>query len=738
MKYKMKTMMAVMMAVLAATLASNAAEAPKLTHEATLEIMQKAATWQLANPSKHPPTDWTHGALYDGMMALGDLSADPKYRAAMMSAGQTNDWQPGKNVYHADDYCVGQMYCEMYSLYRDPGMIAPLRDRFNYILANPSKGPVEEKTKAEGIPAGLMRWWWCDALFMGPPAWIRLYAVTGEEKYLNFMIQEWWATSDFLFDKEEQLYFRDKGYFTKKEANGKKVFWSRGNGWVMGGLVRVLQVLPSDHPERKRFVEQFQQMAERLTACQQADGLWRSSLLDPASYPNPETSGSGFDCYAMIWGINQGLLNRAKFEPVIQKAWAGLVGCVAEDGKLTHVQPIGADPRTFDTNSSEIYGVGAFLLAGSELYRMQLLHEVPNTTISVRNDLDQLRTQETVEISLAALKAKLPGVTAENVAVMDSGAARWITSQVLDENGDGQPDKLLFQSDFLPRQKKSFVIFAGIDRAKLPAPALTTTARFVPERADDFAWENDRIAFRMYGPALQKQDGDKTGSGVDVWCKHVREPVVNSMYKRKNYHNDDSKAADNYRAGAHRGCGGAAIWSDGKLCGSRCFKTWKVVAEGPIRAVFELTYAPWDANGRQVSEVIRVSLDLGENLNRFECRYDTGNQSVTVAAGLFIHSEDSLVTHEDNWASIWEKFSEGDGPGFIPVGLVWPATSGGRFEKADGHALVLRELNPGEPFFYYAGAGWSKGLDFKNSGAWNGYVKDFTARLKAPLKVEIP
>lgn len=102
------------------------------------------------------------------------------------------------------------------------------------------------------------------------------------------------------------------------------------------------------------------------------------------------------------------------------------------------------------------------------------------------------------------------------------------------------------------------------------------------------------------------------------------------------------------------------------------------------------------------------------------------------------HSAASLVAHEDNWASIWEKFSEGDGPGFIPVGLVWPATGGGQFKQPDGHALVLRELKPGGPFVYYAGAGWSKGLDFKNSGAWNGYVKDFAARLKAPLKVEIP
>jgi hypothetical protein len=168
-------------------------------------------------------------------------------------------------------------------------------------------------------------------------------------------------------------------------------------------------------------------------------------------------------------------------------------------------------------------------------------------------------------------------------------------------------DAVIFQADFAPKEVKQFTLTPG--QSSLAEPKARTFARFVPERADDFAWENDRIAFRMYGPALQKQDGDKTGSGVDVWCKHAREPVINSMYKRKNYHNDDGKAADNYRVGANRGCGGAAIWSDGKLWASRCFKSWKLVAEGPIRAVFELTYAPWNANGRQVSEVKRVSLD---------------------------------------------------------------------------------------------------------------------------------
>jgi unsaturated rhamnogalacturonyl hydrolase len=458
----MKTTAIIIAGILTAASTLNAAGASRPTENATLEIMEKVAGWQLAHPSKHGPTEWTCAALYTGMMALGDISADPRFREAMMAVGRTNQWKPGPRIYHADDHCVGQMYCEMFSLYHDPAMIAPVRERFDHILANPSRGKVQEIIKTEGIPGGIMRWWWCDALFMGPPAWAKLYAVTGEKQYLDFMIREWWATSDFLFDKDERLYFRDQSYFDKREANGKKVFWSRGNGWVMGGLVRVLQVLPSDHPERKRFVEQFQQMAESLIACQQTDGLWRSSLLDPASYPIPETSGSGFYCYALAWGVNQGLLNREKFDSVVEKAWAGLVGYVTDDGMLTHVQPIGADPKKFDPNLSEVYGVGAFLLAGSEVYRMQLRREAPNTTMSVTNDLDRLHTQKTVEIPIAEIRGKLPQVTAENVAVMDGVAARWIASRAVDADGDGQAEKLVFQSDFLPKQTKSFVIFAGV------------------------------------------------------------------------------------------------------------------------------------------------------------------------------------------------------------------------------------------------------------------------------------
>ena len=319
--------------------AATEAIAPK----PVLEIMQRVADWQLANPSAHKPTDWTCGAGDAGMMALAGISGDAKYRDAMLAMGATNEWKLGPRKFHADDHAVGQTYAELYFLYREHKMLAPMRERFDEILSQPSTNESLDFKQPKG-KAG-ERWAWCDALFMGPPAWVRLASATGEARYLDFAVQEWWRTSDYLYDPNEHLFFRDSTYFKKTEANGKKVFWSRGNGWVMGGLVRTLQYLPMNHPDRPRFEQQFKDMAAKIVTCQQADGLWRASLLDPDSYPLKETSGSGFYTYALAWGVNQGLLEKEKYEPAVRKAWAALVACVEADGKLTHVQPIGADPE---------------------------------------------------------------------------------------------------------------------------------------------------------------------------------------------------------------------------------------------------------------------------------------------------------------------------------------------------------------------------------------------------------
>lgn len=347
---------------------STDGSAAGLKADVVIRDMRRVADWQLANPSRHRPTDWTQGAFYAGVMALAETANDQKYVEAMVRMGETNEWKLGPRKFHGDDHVVGQTYCELFFRTRDAKRIQPMRERFDDILANPSKIQSLEFTQPRGAATEL--WSWCDALFMAPPAWLRLGKATGDKRYLDFAVTNWWRTSDYLYDKEEHLYFRDSTYFTKREANGKKVFWSRGNGWVMGGLVRMLKLLPQDHPDRGRFVQQYQQMAAKVVICQQPDGLWRSSLLDPESYPLKETSGSGFYTYALAWGVNEGLLDRAKFRPAAEKGWRALADCVNAEGKLTHVQPIGADPKKFDPEATEVYGVGAFLLAGSEIYRM--------------------------------------------------------------------------------------------------------------------------------------------------------------------------------------------------------------------------------------------------------------------------------------------------------------------------------------------------------------------------------
>jgi rhamnogalacturonyl hydrolase YesR len=363
--------MAIIGAVLiASTLPLAAAKVPTqpLTPANVLSVMERVADWQLGHPSVHAATDWTQAAGDAGMMALAGISSDTKYRDAMLAMGKANGWAPGPRMYHADELAIGQTYVGLYFYYRDPKMIAPLRARLDAILAAPPA--IQSLDFQQPYDQVSQLWSWCDALFMAPPVWMQMYAATGDKRYLDYAVKNWWRTTDYLYDPAEHLYFRDSTYFEKREANGKKVFWSRGNGWVMAGLVRVLQLLPENDPNRARFEQLFRDMAGAVLKAQQPDGLWRASLLDPESYPLKETSGSGFYTYALAWGVNRGLLDAATFKPAIRKAWNALVDCVQPDGKLTHVQPIGSDPKKFADDSTEVYGVGAFLLAGSEVYRM--------------------------------------------------------------------------------------------------------------------------------------------------------------------------------------------------------------------------------------------------------------------------------------------------------------------------------------------------------------------------------
>ncbi len=319
--------------------------------------MRKVGDWELERSRPYFSQDWTFAALYAGFMAASKALPNPRYEEAMMQVGNKFDWRLGPRLSHADDQAIGQTYLELYQQYHELKMITPTRDQFDTLM------------KAPDDPAKPV-WWWCDALFMAPPVWARLYQATGEKAYLDYMDREWWITSKLLYDPEEHLYFRDASYLHKTEANGSKLFWSRGNGWVMAGLARVLEAMPQDYPTREKYVGQYREMADRVASLQGADGLWRPGLLDADAYQLPEVSGSAFFIYSLAWGIDHGLLDRRQYLPVVQKGWAGLVSHIYIDGRLGCIQPIGAAPGVFKPSSSYVYGVGAFLLAGSEVLRL--------------------------------------------------------------------------------------------------------------------------------------------------------------------------------------------------------------------------------------------------------------------------------------------------------------------------------------------------------------------------------
>jgi len=330
---------------------------PELQPRAVQKAMRKVADWQLARVQGHYNTNWTMGALYTGFMAASAATGNSKYRNAMKEMGKSLHWQLGPHFNYADDNVIAQTYLELYMRHHDPVMIATVRDQFDRAL----KVPIDHKDQKDIL------WWWCDALFMAPPAWARMYKVTGNHAYLDYMNREWWTTSSRLYDSREHLYSRDATYLNRSEANGRKLFWSRGNGWVLAGLVRVIEYMPEDYPDRPKFVAQYKEMAASVASLQGDDGLWRPGLLNAGAYPLPEVSGSAFNTYALAWGVNHGILDSSSYTPVIARAWKGLIGHIYSDGRLGCIQPVGAAPDQYKASSSYTFGVGAFLLAGSEV-----------------------------------------------------------------------------------------------------------------------------------------------------------------------------------------------------------------------------------------------------------------------------------------------------------------------------------------------------------------------------------
>ncbi|WP_239805727.1 glycoside hydrolase family 88/105 protein [Croceicoccus hydrothermalis] len=345
-----------------------------------IETATKLAEWQLARMNDPDvvsrvtfetanPRAWEQAAFWIGMTRLADAGAPPRIRQAIMKMGRANEWEPGERPYHADDHAITQAY--LWAAEHGAGAAArePTQKAFDSIIDEPAVTTLAFYAPPREIGGDiecLKRWCWSDALFMAPAALVELSAQTGNPKYREFAMKEYWATTDFLFDPAEHLYYRDSRFFERRDEQQRKLFWSRGNGWVFAGIPHIVPNLPEGSADRERMVALFQEMAAKLKTIQKPDGYWAPSLLAPEGSP-PETSGTGFFTYGIAWGINNGLLPREQYEEVARRGWMALTRAIQPDGRLGYVQQVSDRPELVAAQDTQYYGVGAFLLAASEM-----------------------------------------------------------------------------------------------------------------------------------------------------------------------------------------------------------------------------------------------------------------------------------------------------------------------------------------------------------------------------------
>ena len=330
---------------------------------------ERAALARLSDASN--PWSWHQGTFWLGMTALAETSSSPWVRKAILAHGQAVGWRPGPRIHHADDQLIGASYIWAAEHGAGPKALQPLRQRLDAILANPPRAHLamvlgSDETRGHTQAEALKRWSWADALFMAPPVWLRLARETGDRRYRDYALHEFWAANDFLYDPAERLYFRDSRFFDKRDDKGRKVFWSRGNGWVIAALTQMIDTLPPKDPARKRLEGQYLEFAERIAALQKQDGYWPSSLL-ASEDTAPESSGTALFTYGLAWGIGKGLLPQTTYEPAVRRGWAALQQAIQRDGALGWVQSAGDRPASTKASGTQVYASGAYLLAATAI-----------------------------------------------------------------------------------------------------------------------------------------------------------------------------------------------------------------------------------------------------------------------------------------------------------------------------------------------------------------------------------
>ena len=681
------------------------------SRESTMAAVEYVASSQIAAMAAEPlalstgsnltqmSSNWVAATFYVGASRLARVSDDTRTLRFLSAVADHYNYsvrgaRSGKTMLNADDIAIGDLYEELYARRGQEGVLMPLRQRLDW--------QVPYLARAEDTPA--LVWWWADALYMAPPVFARMTAITGDPKYLTAADKEWRRTAARLWVEDEKLFLRDERFKDEnhRDADGDRIYWSRANGWVMGGLVRWLESVPVDFAGRAFYVDLFQKMAGRIAGLQQEDGLWRASLLDPEAYPEAETSGSVFYVYALAWGINHGLLDRDTYLPHVLKGWAGLNRHVLANGLVGAAQKTGDQPVSTDPEDVGLYASGTYILAGLE---------VASLNDPVRSLPLAEPKRDTAEVIAATTPVPPAPVTVVGAEVIRRRDAEMRATSALSYD----PSALNRPSTIEPLEPPP-------EDQRRPR----AVARFAPDRLDDLLWENDRVAHRIYGPTLEAREAP-SGSGIDVWAKRVRYPFMDRQLKFPNYHVDRGEGLDYYDVGRGRGAGGLGIWYDNKLWTSRNFSTYQIDKTGGDEARFSVTYRPWPVDVvRTVSERREFSLPLGSNFTRMTSTLTSNSDApLIVAIGISKRSNDNgrgFVTRDAAHGRLmfWEP--ENPEHGSLGIALaVDPATVEGFTEDADNYLILVR-VTPGQSFTYYMGSAWDRGLDFATRSAWEDFV----------------
>lgn len=735
-----------------------------------IEIVDKVNSHWQANNKPEVNAFWDNAVYFTGNMEAYRLTGNAKYLEYSDKWARHNKWSgatgqdPQKwqyktygegqeHVLFADWQVCFQTYADMYAMNPDAYKVA----RAKQVLGREALMPQNDF------------WWWVDALYMGMPAFSKMYKMTGDEAYLDKLYANFKYADDLMFDKDDHLYYRDAKYIypAHKTEAGKKDFWARGNGWALAGLAKVLADVPETWQHRAALVERFRQLAEAVSKCQQEGGYWTRSMLDPKQAEGEETSGTALVAYGLLWGMNNGLLDRAVYGAVADNAWKYLSTVALQaDGSVGYVQPIGEKAvrgQKLTAANANNFGTGAFLLAACEKVRYDDGSVMPSDarqfTVNVTNTLGTFR-QEVVEIDAKTVFEKL-AISGGRQFQVYNAVGQQVPYQI---THDG---KVLIDAAVRPNGTATFTIKKGTPNTFVN----TCYGRMYPERVDDIAWENDRAAYRCYGPALQRT-GERS-FGNDVWVKNTPSLVVEQRYfiedgsKAKiaalkqtdpaaakalematTYHYDQGNGLDCYKVGPTLGCGTPALMIGDSIVMPYCYKEYEILDNGPLRFSVRLVYntTSYKTDNNVVENRI-LTLDKNSNFNKMTVWYDGLTVPADIASGISLHSEDvdNVVLGKD-YIQYADPTDNPKGQNFqIFVGTLFPngvaetkkVMYANPVNGNAGHALgIVKDYKSGQKYTYYFGSAWSK-YDCRTQAEWQERVNSALANIKTPLTVEV-